>query len=368
MRKNIIIVGIICTLICSPCGVVKGYCESAYFIEKETKQVLYEHNADEVLPMASTTKIMTAIIALEEGDLQKILTVSEFASRTEGSSMYLRAGDRLSLYDAICGTLLLSGNDASVVVAEAVSGNVKDFAVLMNEKARELGCENTSFMNPHGLDEDGHHTTAKELCKIATYAMENDNFRKIVSSKSMDLTVNGEKSPYYNKDKFLSLYEHSIGIKNGYTELAGRCFVSGAFNYGYTVYGAVLDADHMYNNSIEITKSIYEKYEMVELARKGDYIGEVKVGGTDMVYQLYYDEDVKVLKERSSEDVYLKYELKKEVSLPVDYNEVVGKVIVRTDNEVLYEREITVNYSLQKEKSTLLKLFEVFKLCICEMF
>ena len=368
MKRKVIIIFIIFMFTYLPCKKINGSCESAYFIEKETNQVLYEHNADEVLPMASTTKIMTAIIALEVGDLGKTLTVSDFASRTEGSSMYLRVGDRLTLYDAICGTLLLSGNDASVVVAEGVSGSVEDFTVLMNEKAKALGCENTSFMNPHGLDEDGHHTTARELCKIASYAMENEVFREIVSSKSMLLTVNGEKSTYYNKDKFLSLYEHSIGIKNGYTELAGRCFVSGATDCGYTVYGVVLNADHMYNNSIEITKNIYEKYEMVELARKGDYIGEIKVKETDLSYQLYYDEDVKVLKERGSADVYLKCELKKEVSLPVDYDEGVGKIIVTTDNEVLYEREITTNYSLQKKKSTFEKLIEIFKLCICEMF
>ncbi|MBE7056044.1 MAG: D-alanyl-D-alanine carboxypeptidase [Ruminococcaceae bacterium] len=192
-----------------------------YVMDKETKRCLYEKNAYEKTPMASTTKIMTAIIVLEKGNLNDITIVSSNAAGTEGSSMNLKKGEEISVNDLLYGLLIKSGNDAAVALAEAISGSVEEFCMLMNEKAKSIGAYDTNFTSPHGLDDENHYTTARDLAIIAEYASNNKIFRQIVATKST--SVNGHYLG--NTNDLLWNSDYVTGIKTGYTGKAGRCVV-----------------------------------------------------------------------------------------------------------------------------------------------
>lgn len=204
--------------------------KSAVLIDAASGRVLYEHNAYEKLPMASTTKIMTGLLACESGKLGNSVKASPFASGTEGSSLWLKIGEKLTLEELTYGLMLKSGNDAAVAIAEYLGGSVDAFALLMNKKAREIGAVNTSFKNPHGLDAEGHYTTAYDLALIAREAMKNEKFARIVSTKNYTIPMEGEKwdRALKNHNKMLWRYEGCNGVKTGYTKKCGRCLVSSA--------------------------------------------------------------------------------------------------------------------------------------------
>ena len=191
--------------------------KSAVLIDANSGKVLYEHNSYEKLPMASTTKIMTGLLACESGKLNESVKTSAFASGTEGSSLWLKIGEKLTLEELTYGLMLKSGNDAAVAIAEYLGGSVDAFALLMNKRAREIGAVNTNFKNPHGLDSDGHYTTAYDLALIAREAMKNDTFRKIVSTKTYSIPMEGEKwdRALKNHNKLLWNYDGCNGIKTG---------------------------------------------------------------------------------------------------------------------------------------------------------
>ena len=191
--------------------------KSAILIDANSGRVLYEHNAFEKLPMASTTKIMTGLLACESDKLNEAVKVSPFASGTEGSSLWLKVGEKLKLQDLTYGLMLKSGNDAAVAIAEYLGGSVNAFTLLMNKRAREIGAVNTNFENPHGLDSDGHYTTAYDLALIAREAMKNEKFREIVSTKTYSIPMQGEKwdRALKNHNKLLWRYDGCTGVKTG---------------------------------------------------------------------------------------------------------------------------------------------------------
>ncbi len=191
--------------------------QSAVLLDAHSGRVLYEYNAYEKLPMASTTKIMTGLLACESGKLNKHVKTSPFASGTEGSSLWLKIGEKQTLENLTYGLMLKSGNDAAVAIAEYLGGSTDAFALLMNKRAREIGAVNTSFKNPHGLDADGHYTTAYDLAMISREAMKNNKFREIVSTKTYSIPMQGEKwdRALKNHNKLLWQYEGCIGVKTG---------------------------------------------------------------------------------------------------------------------------------------------------------
>ena len=194
-----------------------------------TGEVIFEQNMHEKLPPASTTKIMTAIIALENSKLYDVVEMTHNAVRSEGSSTYAKSGDKLYMEDVLYGLMLNSGNDAAYAIAQTVSGTQEDFAKLMNAKAKEIGAKNTCFLNPSGLPQEGHYTTAYDLALIAGYAMRNSKFFEIVSSKTHKVwPINRPENilEFSNHNKLLDMYEGCIGIKTGFTKKAGRCLVS----------------------------------------------------------------------------------------------------------------------------------------------
>lgn len=223
---------------------------SAIVIEAQTGTVLYEKNADERRAMASTTKIMTALLTIEAGDLDREFTVDPLAIMVEGTSMGLREGDRVSRRDLLYGILLPSGNDAANAAAVSVSGSISAFVKLMNEKAQQLGLTDTHFVTPSGLDADGHYTTARELAKLTAYAMRDETFREVVSCRSAQVEFGNP--PYmrtlYNSNKMLARYDGAVGVKTGFTDNARRCLVSAAERDGAMLIAVTLNAGDDWND------------------------------------------------------------------------------------------------------------------------
>lgn len=231
-------------------GAVGASAKAAILINAETGEVIYEQNANERLPMASTTKIMTALLLCEADDMQREITVTSEMVRVEGTSMGLLAGDKVTFEALLYGMLLASGNDAANVTAYSLGGTVDGFVKLMNEKAKELGLNNTHFETPSGLDGDEHYTTAKDLSILAKYAMENKQFAKAAGSKSAVLYYGNP--PYRrtltNHNKLLKTYDGAIGVKTGFTKKAGRCLVSCAEKDGKRVIAVTLKATNDWND------------------------------------------------------------------------------------------------------------------------
>lgn len=224
--------------------------QSAALLESQTGTVLYAHNADVPLPMASTTKIMTAAIVLELADLTAEVTIPASVTNIEGSSLYLTAGEVFTVEELLYGLMLESGNDAAAALAVAVAGDIESFVALMNDKAASLGLKSTRFANPHGLTASGHYTTACELARICAYALSIDGFETIVSTTSKRLEGEGHVTRYLtNHNRLLNSYTGMIGVKTGYTAAAGRCLVTAARRDGMTLVAVTLNdrndwADH----------------------------------------------------------------------------------------------------------------------------
>ena len=204
--------------------------ETAILIDARTGEVLYEKDADKCIYPASTTKMMTAILAIENVNLLKLTTVSEHAAKTEGSSAQLRAGDRVQIQDLLYGLMLSSGNDAAVVIAEHIDGSEKEFAKRMTKKAHDIGATKTHFTNANGLPDEQHYTTARDLAKIASYAYQNKRFKRIVKMKDRSIRISntGRIIKLHNTNQLLSTMKECDGIKTGTTRAAGQCLVASA--------------------------------------------------------------------------------------------------------------------------------------------
>ena len=247
LRKIISFIIVFCVFSWSvTVNAVANSAKAAVLINADTGEVLYSKNSDERLPMASTTKIMTALLLCEYGISEKEITVTKEMVSVEGTSMGLLAGDKVTVHDLLYGMMLSSGNDAANTSAFVVGGNIKNFVGLMNKKADALGLKNTHFATPSGLDGTDHYTTAYELALIAAEAMKSDDFRKAVGSKSAVLYYGNP--PYRrslsNHNKLLKMYDDVIGVKTGFTKKAGRCLVSAAKKDGkYLIAVTLCDPD-----------------------------------------------------------------------------------------------------------------------------
>ena len=216
---------------------------SCVVIDRLSKNILYGKNETNQVKMASTTKIMTAIVVLENYSLDKTIEVSQKAANTGGSRLGLKTGDKITIRDLMYGLMLRSGNDAAVCLAETVAGSIKEFANLMNEKAQELGLSNTHFESPHGLDSDEHYTTAYELALLSDYALKNSTFLNIVRTKNYTITINGYPKVISNTNELLGNLEGVYGIKTGFTNGANRCLVTACKRGDMDIICVVLGAD-----------------------------------------------------------------------------------------------------------------------------
>ena len=241
--------------------------KAACILEYTTGRVLFESNMYARLPMASTTKIMTALLAIERGNLQDKVTCSDNAFGVSGTSVYLQKGETLTLEQLLLGLMLSSGNDAAVAIAEHIGGTVDAFVALMNARAREIGAMNTRFVNPHGLPDEGHYTTAYDLALITRAAMENESFRRLVSTRRASIPWEGRSSnrQLTNKNRLLSDYPGATGVKTGYTSKAGRCLAFGAVRDGMELVGVVLGCGDWFDEAARLMDDCFEKHSMVRV-------------------------------------------------------------------------------------------------------
>ena len=200
--------------------------KKAVVIERNSKKILYGKKENERAKMASTTKIMTALVVIQNADLNNVVEVSKKAAGIGGSKLKLKKGDKITVKDLLYGLMLKSGNDAAVALAEYVGGGVEEFAKLMNKNAENMGLSNTNFVTPHGLDDEDHYTTAYELALITDYALKNEVFAEIVKTKTASITVNGQSRTINNTNELLGNLNGVYGVKTGFTNGAGRCLVT----------------------------------------------------------------------------------------------------------------------------------------------
>lgn len=262
---------------------------SAVVIEAETGTVLFSENMSERRAMASTTKIMTAILTIEAGDLDREFTVDKFAIMVEGTSMGLREGDRVSRRDLLYGIMLPSGNDAANAAAVSVSGSVAAFVEKMNAKADALGLADTRFANPSGLDADGHYTTASDLARLTAYAMKNETFREIACCQSKDLEYGNPpyKRTLYNSNKMLTRYEGAVGVKPGFTDNARRCLVSAAERDGTLLIAVTLSDGDDWNDHAKMLDYGFAQVSAYPL--ETGCSARVAVAGTGQTVGVYAD-------------------------------------------------------------------------------
>lgn len=245
---------------------ISAYCAVA--IDKATGTVLYDKNMTSMASMASTTKIMTCLIACEKLMPEQTVTItSEMLDKTEGSLIYLKVGDEITVGDLIKGALLASGNDAANALAFAVSGSISGFVDLMNEYAEKFNMTTSHFETPSGLDSDGHYSCAYDMAVLASHALDNEYFASVCSMQSAEITVSDEKQTIYNHNKLLYKSENCIGVKTGYTEKSGRCLVS-AYDYkGSKIIIVTLNAPDDWNDHkkiLDFSKKRYRSYSKCE--------------------------------------------------------------------------------------------------------
>lgn len=253
---------------------------AAVVMKVDTCGVLFEKNSHECMSMASTTKIMTALLAVESGRLEQRVTVTQKMVAVEGTSMGLRKGDVLTLGNIVKGMMLLSGNDAANAVAYFLSGSAESFAKEMNKKAKFIGMKDTNFVTPSGLDDDEHYTTAYDMALLASYAMKNPTFRQFVSSDYGKVSYIFPKSEYTyrNHNRFLTMYDGACGIKTGFTKKSGRCLVTAVEKDGAYIVAVTLKAPDDWNDHISLYDECLPKIEKVDVPESIEAVVRV-VGG-----------------------------------------------------------------------------------------
>lgn len=251
---------------------------AACLIDAATGRILYAQNADERYPMASTTKVMTALLALENASLEDMVTAGENASGVEGTSIYLSVGETLTMQNMLYGLLLRSGNDAAVAIAEHIAGSVDAFSSLMNRRAVQLGAD-AVFANPHGLPADGHEASAHAMTLIARAAMEIPTFREIVSTQRATIPwIGNEYSRVLNnKNKLLSTYPGATGIKTGFTKAAGRCLVFSAEQEGMELIGCVLNCPDWFGEAARLLDHGFAEYDAQTVLHAGETVVQTAV-------------------------------------------------------------------------------------------
>lgn len=318
--------------------------KGAVLLEADTNKILYSRNANAKLPMASTTKIMTAILAIENLDLDSVVTVDDRASGIQGSSMYLGKGEKISVRNLLYGLMLTSGNDAAVELSILVAGSPEKFAELMNKKAVEIGALNTNFVNPNGLPVANHYTTAYDLAIIASYAMKNETFRKVVSTEYIKIPWEGKAwdRVLKNKNKILWQYEGGNGIKTGYTDAAGRCLVSSAKRDGMQLICVVLNCPDMFNDSMKILDYGFNNYERLKVYSTGQELGEVKVNeGTSNLFKATASCDIIITIKKSDEDkIKTSVSLPSEIVAPVKNGQKIGSVKITLNDKTIAEEDV----------------------------
>ncbi len=315
---------------------------AAILMEQSTGDVLYAKNADERLPMASTTKIMTALCAIEAGDLSRTVKVHPSACGVEGSSIYLAAGDCLTMESLLYALMLESANDAAAAIAYEISGSIDGFAERMNGIAADLGLTDTHFTNPHGLDDEMHYTTASDLGKIAARAMENETFAKIVSTRKHTISIthpDGEavSRVLLNHNKLLRLSEDVTGVKTGFTKRCGRCLVSAAQRDGVGLIAVTLNAPDDWNDHLAMHELGFSSRTCYTLAEPGEFTVQLPCPtAKDGVITACNRDRLSFVRENGLDITHV-VEADRLLMPPVKEGQPVGRVVFYANDEMLGE-------------------------------
>ncbi len=301
---------------------------SFVLMDADTGDVLSSRNSDLPLPMASTTKIMTCILALEEKDLDDQVVIPKEAVGVEGSSVYLTKGEKLKLEELLYALMLESANDSAVAIACHVSGGVDAFVEKMNEKAGEIGMSTTRFQNPHGLPSDTHYSTARDLAKLMKYCLQNSTFCEMTGAKTHSISAPGGKTRYLsNHNKLLRLYEDCIGGKTGYTKAAGRCLVSAAQRNGKTLICSTLGDPNDWKDHMALFDYGFSQYTDQVISDIGSHRFTIPVIGGKTSEISVYNKDVFSLPLRQGEVIQTKIELPRFVYAGVKDGDEIGYVV-----------------------------------------
>ena len=336
---------------------------AAIILDRETETVLYEKNAYSKRAMASTTKIMTAILTIESGKLNDIVEVSKKAASIGGSVLGLKTGDKISLNDLLYGLMLRSGNDAAVQIAEYLGGSVEGFADMMNQKAKELNLINTHFVTPHGLDNPEHYTTAYELAKLTDYAMNNKTFAKIVNTKQCSISINGNQKSLNNTNELLGVLNGVNGVKTGFTNNAGRCLVTSITRDNWSVICVVLSADtkkFRTKDSISLIEYTYKNFERYNIEDvickkfedwKSENIINVEKGKDNFLETKMSDikYDIYPVKKEKIKDLNIEIDCIDRVEAPIKQDDKIGELILSIGDDVIERVDILCGKTVDKK-------------------
>lgn len=314
---------------------------AAIVLDQATGRILFSKNAHEQLPMASTTKIMTAIMAIESGKLSDVVKVSENASLVEGSSVDLEAGEEKTVEELLYGLILRSGNDAAIALAEYLAGSVEEFAQRMTERAHQLGAMHTKFMNPHGLNHEEHFTTAYDLAVIAAHAMTLPKFREIAATPERKISWTGRQYDRIlrNQNKLLTMYEGAEGIKTGWTTPAGRCFVGAASRNDWRLISVVLNAPQMWEDTIALLDFGFGRYQWKKVVEANTPLKTIVVnnGIRDKVALVSKNNIGLPLKDNEEQLLRFEFNAPEEIKAPVIKGQELGSLQIYFGKQLVHE-------------------------------
>ena len=350
---------------------------SCIVLDRLSKKILYGKNETSKVKMASTTKIMTATIIIENCDLNQTVEVSKKAAGTGGSRLGLKTGDKITIRDLLYGLMLCSGNDAAIALAEAAAGSVQDFSKLMNSKAKELGLENTNFESPHGLDSDNHYTTAYELAILSDYALKNTTFFNIVGTKSYTVTINGYPKNLNNTNELLGNLNGVYGIKTGFTNGANRCLVTACKRNNMDIICVVLGCNtkkFRTTDSIKLIEYAFKNFEYVDISKKieeefnrwklenPNYFS-INKGTTNNLELLYsnLEDSILPINKNKIPSINIQIYINNNFNAPIVKNDVLGRIEV-TSNDILISSCDILSANTVDKKSIIDYTFEFFKI------
>lgn len=349
---------------------------SCIVLDRTSKQVLFGKNENNKVKMASTTKIMTAIVIIENYNLNDVVEVSKKSANTGGSRLGLKTGDKITVYDLLYGLMLCSGNDAAVALAEYAGGSVQGFADLMNKKAFELNLINSHFESPHGLDSDEHYTTAYELAKLTDYALQNKTFSNIVETKNYTVTINGTPKNLSNTNELLGNLDGVYGVKTGFTNGANRCLVTACKRGNMDIICVVLGADtknFRTKDSIKLIEYIFKTYEYVNIEEKinNEFLKwkDENINSFSINKGVYSNINLKLsefktpiipVKKHLLSNLKISFSCNKNLSAPVEKNTIIGTIIASSDETNIFESNIFIDSNIRKKWCTDY-LYEFFK-------
>ena len=341
---------------------------SAVVICEETGRVLYQKNANEKRKMASLTKLMTSIILVENCDLNEKITVAKEACYVGGSEAGLKPNDEVTAKDLLYGMLLPSGNDCAMAIAYHIGGNIPNFASLMNQKAKELELESTSFDNPHGLDSENHYTTAYEMAQIARYAKSYDSIKDAVSTIQTDVILGDRTVNLRNTNSLLRTYPYATGMKTGFTNGANRCLVASASKDNLNLIAVVLGSDTSkirFDDAKTILEDTFNNYKSYDLSPfLNVYIDIPIIKGISKNYvRTYSDKRIEALTEEEYSKIYVSQNFIQKIEAPMYKGAYLGTYTVSIDDEVLYSKDFYLEEDILK-KTTI----DYFKDALKNMF